>query len=602
MHRLAQVNITNFRSCRSVELSLDDCTAIVGYNNAGKSNIIGAIEWVLNPRPLSPKDFFAADEPVIVEAQVKGLDEAVLALLNDRHRAKIKPFIADGTLSFRHTQSTPGGSKKDLDLKIFDPAATDTADPWRPYPTGIPEAIKALFPEPIIIGAMEDAAEDSTKSKAGTTINKLLAEFTAPLEAAHGEEIQTILNTVSQYLAVEGNTRAEELKRFDREASDALALFFPGVQIHLDIPVPEVRALFRGGTIRVSEKGRDTIRGFTDLGHGAQRSIQMGLIRYLADLRGQGPSSAQRRLLLVEEPELFLHPQAIEQVRRAFETLSGQGYQVVYATHSPIMITRHTVPSTRIVRKDPISGETKVMATLKQALERRVADEDNRLYILMDLRNASAWLFSDRVLLAEGNTEMHVFPALYEAATGRTLAHDRIALMSVGSSSGIKPALEVLKDLGISSCGLVDFDYAMNQGVQQRLIEPSDGDLTACLAQIRAMAASDPAIHLGSNGRPTNQGAKKAAAVYCEWAKSAVAKPIAKALHAKLKCHHIWLWIGGDIEHHVGLPGKKQPEHWAPFRRRLEADGFDATVADPIEVRSCINWLQARTAPIAPGV
>lgn len=42
-----------------------------------------------------------------------------------------------------------------------------------------------LFPDPIHIGAMENSEEDSSKSKAGTTIGKLLAEIIEPIEATY---------------------------------------------------------------------------------------------------------------------------------------------------------------------------------------------------------------------------------------------------------------------------------------------------------------------------------------------------------------------------------------------------------------------------------
>lgn len=599
MHRLAAIAITNFRSCRDVRIALDDCTPIIGYNNAGKSNIIRAIEWLLAPRPLSASDFFDPTTPVQVEATITGLTAELLDLLDGRHRSKITSFISDNQLRFRLVQASPGGKKSDIKQEIHDPAATEDDERWKPNPAGIPEAIKKLFPEPITIGAMEDAAEDSTKAKAGTTISKLLAEFTEPVEQAHGADIALDLHKIRQRLSAQGNDRAAQLQRFDREASEALQLFFPGVQLHLDIPVPDVGALFKAGTIRISERERGGIRDFTELGHGAQRSIQMALIRYLADLRSQSTQSAQRRLLLIEEPELFLHPQAIEQIRQALETLSQDRYQVIFATHSPMMIARKSIPRTRIIRKDGQPGETRVMACLEDALAKRVDEEDKRLHVLFDLKNASGWLFSDRVLLAEGKTEQAVLPALYEAATGQTLADQRLAVVTLDGSEGIHAALQVFAELGIEARALVDFDYALTQGVKHGLIQETDAHLCACLDQIKVMAATDTAINLNEKGRPTNKGTKKAAMVYREWAQTTDARPIVQALQDTLKAHGIWLWPGGDIEHPLGLSGKKEPAIWAEFLQRLETDPIHDVVADHATIEAFVTWL--RPAPMPAG-
>ena len=589
MHRLAEIAITNFRSCCDVTLALDDCTPIIGYNNAGKSNIIRAIEWVLAPTTLVAGDFFDPDAAVQVAARVTGLTGELLGLLDPRHRSKITPFIQDESLRFRQVQAKPGGSKRDISLEIYDPAVPASANAWKLNPAGIPEAIKRLFPEPITIGAMEDAAEDSTKSKAGTTISKLLAEFTAPVEQAHGADIQRDLHKIKQRLSAHGKDRADQLQRFDREASAALELFFPGVQLHLDIPVPDIGSLFKAGTIRISERDRNTIRDFTDLGHGAQRSVQMALIRYLADLRAQASRSEQRRLLLIEEPELFLHPQAIEQIRYALETLSQDQYQIIFATHSPMMIARSTIPRTRIIREE---AQTRVMASLEDALKKRVDEEDNRLHVLLDLKNASGWLFSDRVLLAEGKTEQALLPAIYEAATGHTLADDRLALVNLGGTGAVYAALQVFTELGIEASALVDFDYALTQAVKHRLIQPDDADLKQCLCQIKTTSTQDPSIVLNVDGRPTNQGQKKAAAVYREWAATADGRPIAQALHDKLKPHRIWLWPGGDIECHLGLPDTKHPTVWTPFVQRLENEPIETLVADYETLTDFLAWLR----------
>lgn len=52
MHHLTNILIRNFRSCQNVSLELDNCTPIVGYNNAGKSSILQAIEWLVSRRGL----------------------------------------------------------------------------------------------------------------------------------------------------------------------------------------------------------------------------------------------------------------------------------------------------------------------------------------------------------------------------------------------------------------------------------------------------------------------------------------------------------------------------------------------------------------------
>ena len=580
MHHLAHIRIQNFRSCRDVALSLGDCTPIVGYNNAGKSNLLDALAWFVAPAPLHETDFYSAEKAVTVEGMLTGLDGDHLARLATKHRTKIQPYILEGKLQVRRTQLDPGAKKGDIAFEVRDPAVADEAEgAWKPNPSGIDNALKALFPEPITIGAMEDSAEDATKAKNTSTIGKLLAEFTGPAEANHGEELQQILAPLSEKLTADGADRAEELTRFDEQATAALRPFFPGIRLHLDIPVPTVRDLFSKGTVKVSEQGRDAIRDFTALGHCAQRSIQMALIRYLAEKRAVQTDTAQRRLLLIEEPELFLHPQAIERIRTALDSLARHGYQVVFATHSPVMVEPNAVARTRIIRKASESAETRIMPTAEEVLAARNPEEDKRLVTLFALENASHWLFSDRVLLAEGPTERHLLPAIYQAVTGRNPADDGLAILDVAGADNVPEALAVMAEVGIEASGLVDLDFIVNKGMKSKLLTDGDADLLEYRRQMQARDGRNPA------------DARKAETIR-DWAATAEAAPVASALFEKLKDQGIWLWTGGDIEHHLGLTeSNKGLITWSRFRKQLEQEPYQEVIADPASIEGLVHWL-----------
>lgn len=190
MQTLNSITIRNFRSCESVALDLAPYTPFVGYINAGKSNILSAIRWLVAPFALAPADYLQADRPIQVDGAITGITPALLDRLDERHRSKVQPFVMDESIQIRHEQREPG-SPKNSTLHVYDPS--QPADPWRVNPAGILEALKALFPEPIVIGAMEDAVEDAAKAKTTTTIGKLLAEFTGAIEVAHAHEVSQVL-------------------------------------------------------------------------------------------------------------------------------------------------------------------------------------------------------------------------------------------------------------------------------------------------------------------------------------------------------------------------------------------------------------------------
>jgi len=98
MHRLAQISITNVRSCKQVTLPLGDFTPIVGYNNAGKSNMLSAIEWLIDASALSATDFNTAKEPVSVEGKITGITDSLIVNMPANQQKQIKPYVKNEAL------------------------------------------------------------------------------------------------------------------------------------------------------------------------------------------------------------------------------------------------------------------------------------------------------------------------------------------------------------------------------------------------------------------------------------------------------------------------------------------------------------------------
>jgi hypothetical protein len=139
------------------------------------------LEWFVAPAPLRDADFHDVEGPVIVEGTLTGLHGDHLAGLADKHRTKVEPYVQQGRLRVRRTQTDASAKKADIALELRDPVQPDGADnAWKPNPSGIESAFKALFPEPINSGAFEYAAADATKAKNNFTIGKPLGNSGSP--------------------------------------------------------------------------------------------------------------------------------------------------------------------------------------------------------------------------------------------------------------------------------------------------------------------------------------------------------------------------------------------------------------------------------------
>lgn len=95
-HRLSNISIKNFRSCKEINLNFSLFTPLIGYNNAGKSTILNAIEWLFKKKVLSPSDYFNNDNEIEVEGKVEGITDEILSALTEENRNRINPFITAG--------------------------------------------------------------------------------------------------------------------------------------------------------------------------------------------------------------------------------------------------------------------------------------------------------------------------------------------------------------------------------------------------------------------------------------------------------------------------------------------------------------------------
>ncbi len=586
-HILSEIIIRNFKSIRNETFELSAFTPLVGYNNAGKSNMLEAIKWLLRRSALADSSFYDTTQPVEIEGVIAGITTAILDQLPENQRTAIQPFLENETISIRRIQPQPNVAVAQIRLLVKDPANIGTANEWRANPTGLDQAIQALFPEPIHIGAMENAEEDVSKSKNTTTIGKLLAEIIGPIQTSYSTQVQTALDGIKDLLDADGTSRAAELNAFDAAVNGKLESFFPGVNIKVHIPTPELKEVFSKGTIKVFENLNPAGRDVSALGHGAQRSIQMALVRHLADIKRDSGEQASNTILLIDEPELYLHPQAIEVLRDALKTLSTQGYQVIFSTHSPFMITSKDVGNTLLIRKNDTHGTHK-RNSLKAAIPTVVTTAPSQLELIFSLSHSSNILFSERVILAEGTTENRLLPSIIQKVTTRAIGLHKTALVSMGGSGNTRKAMLVLNTMDIPTKAIVDLDFALKHGERDGFLTAGDVDVAAIQAHLASIA---PTLAITLNaGWPTNSS-MSAADAFRLLAREAAIQANLVSLKTKMQAVGIYVWTKGTIEDHLGgIP--KNETGWANFNARLDTEDLNVILPnDHQEMTDLVTWL-----------
>jgi predicted ATP-dependent endonuclease of OLD family len=143
-------------------------------------------------------------------------------------------------------------------------------------------------------------------------------------------------------------------------------------------------------------------------GTGLQRALLWSALAVMSNVspakkKGKGEDEATR-ILLIDEPEAFLHPPTVRGAREALYTfaLNNPEWQVIATTHSPVFIDL-SKSHTTIIRVDPEEKAERFISTDKISFD---APERTRLQMVRACNPVvNEFFFYDNIVLVEGPTE-----------------------------------------------------------------------------------------------------------------------------------------------------------------------------------------------------
>jgi len=175
--------------------------------------------------------------------------------------------------------------------------------------------------------------------------------------------------------------------------------------------------------------------GFTisaiEVGEGFQNAIVLAVLRAFEETKRKGA------ILLIEEPEMFLHPQMQRSLYKTLQKI-GETNQVIYTTHSPHFVSVPEYRDVLLVRRNG-EGTCVIQSSL-------ATDNRRREKFLKELDpERSELFFTRRLLLVEGDTEKLSYPG-YAAKLGLDLDRRGATIVEVGGKRNLKD----FADLAIS--------------------------------------------------------------------------------------------------------------------------------------------------------
>jgi hypothetical protein len=342
----------------------------------------------------------------------------------------------------------------------------------------------------ILIPAVRDAGEDAADSS-GSPLTDLM-DVVVRATLSEREEIEEFVEDAQQtYDELIEEASQEELEQLRGDLSDTLETFAPGVGVDLtwntedgiDIRMPKA-------TIRLEED--DFSSPVENAGHGSQRAFIISLLQTLAVRRdrshtedGEEPSL----VLGIEEPELYQHPNRqrhLMSILSSFEDQDVAGrassVQVVYSTHSPLLLSMKRFDDIRSLLKVPReSGSPKETIVRQSSLE----DVAGRLEEVADVSPGSfsgdstrarletvmtPWMnegfFADAVVLVEGHEDRSALLGRAQAMGEDISAKGITVLPCNGKTKLDRPAI-IFEHLGKPVYVMFDSDHDSDEHVEK---------------------------------------------------------------------------------------------------------------------------------------
>lgn len=158
-------------------------------------------------------------------------------------------------------------------------------------------------------------------------------------------------------------------------------------------------------------------------------------------------------IIIVDEPELHLHPKWIAFLRGFFMQYSfTEKNQLMIVTHSGTFINSSTYPYiSRVYKKEDGSSG------LHQVVVANTEETKERLHFINATNNEKVF-FSDFVIMVEGDTDEVVFKQILEVIRKETGFKPNVEVMQVRGKTNYEKFSSFLKTLQINSCFIGDLD------------------------------------------------------------------------------------------------------------------------------------------------
>lgn len=437
MH-ITRIEIHNFRSIRKLEINTGSLAVLAGENNAGKSNILRALDLFFNTHKKFQEDDFR--HGIMAKLIVMEVDLANIPVAH-RTRLGADKLTDSVTIHFRYSRNSG---------RIYKNTSTGEDIEEK----NIRKAFSDFF---TYISPLRDITEH-LNTEDGVVFSSTIAQILRDISAQQKRTLQEGVNN--------GFTRLNKLiNRELKPLNQTIQRFLPNIEPNFFIST-ELQDVFSLLSLEVSEATANTPTVIERKGHGFHSLVVLGLYAYAMQ------KSVSGGILAIEEPELHLHPNLQRQYAVLMRKLtSKRRVQILCTTHSTFLINQ--IGLQRIAKITKTDNETQASQLSTEYIENELGDFERNLTDLW-----SELYLTRFIVLVEGPSERQSIPKWASRITvsmGRindhpcTFANNSIGIYQVGSSSNFQGFMRFLREYNTPFAVLADYDALKHGRILEQL-------------------------------------------------------------------------------------------------------------------------------------
>ena len=396
-----------------VTVELDDIVVLVGPNNAGKSTILRAYQKITeSSAPKLDIDDFHERK---VDAAANPTIELVTAVGENLPGSRwIQKIDDENIVRERWVWKEPGSEAK---REGWDVNVGDWVDsyPWGPANIAnsrrpVPHRLEAFANPTEQVKEVTDMLVKVLQGRIKGRPAEILGEDGQPQRTSFGQLLDALAATQK---AVVQETKTE-IDHAEKQLTSFVGGVFTGYEVKFDArpedDLTKSLSFFKAGTELQMGPKDGHLSSADKQGSGARRTLMWAALRYIAESTKKG-DAGPGHLLLLDEPELCLHPSAIrEACRTLYQLPETEKWQVMVTTHAPAFIDLSRDNTTVVrVERDP-TGVVRG-TTVFRPDRAKLDDDEKRELKLLNIYdpNMAEFFFGGRTILVEGDTEYTAF-------------------------------------------------------------------------------------------------------------------------------------------------------------------------------------------------